>query len=138
MLNRILSVLAGIVVAFGLVAAIEALGHALFPPPPDLDFADPDAFAAYVASMPGVAIAMVLCAWVIGAFCGSLVGTLLGKPRRPLAAIIVTALVVAGAVVNMTMIPHPLWFMIAAVIAVPLAGVAAWKLLAPAGPAAAG
>ena len=39
--RSVIAIVVGAVVAFVLVAAIEAIGHSVYPPPPGLDFNNP-------------------------------------------------------------------------------------------------
>ena len=117
----VLGVVAGLVTAFVCVFAIEAVGHMVFPTPPDINLADPADVARLMEVMPPGAFAFVLAAWFVGALAGAGVANAVAK--RGLAGWIVALLVICGAVATMLMIPHPLW-MWGAGILLPL--VAAW------------
>jgi len=123
-----LAVIAGAIAAVLCVAAVESLGHALYAPPADLDIADPQAMAAYLQSMPAGAFLFVLLAWVIGTVVGGLVACMLARTRPQLFALVIGGLMLLGAFANFAMIPHPTWFMVAAVIAIPAAAVLAGRL----------
>jgi hypothetical protein len=74
-----------------------------------------------MAVMPTPAIAMVAAAWFVGALVGAFAADKIAG--RGLAGWIVALLVLAGGVVSMVMIPHPVW-MWAMGIALPL--IAGW------------
>ncbi len=117
----VLGVVAGIVVAFLCVFAVEYVGHGLYPPPAGLDASNPADQARLMDSMPAAAKAMVLAAWFVGALAGAWVANRIAG--RSLAGWIVALLVIAAGVATMVMIPHPAW-MWAGGILLPLAG--AW------------
>jgi hypothetical protein len=116
-----MGVVAGIVVAFLCVFAIEWVGHGLYPPPAGLDASNPADQARLMAAMPAAAKALVLAGWFVGALAGAWVANRIAG--RGLAGWIVALLVIAAGVATMLMIPHPAW-MWAGGIALPLAG--AW------------
>lgn len=120
-MKTVLGVVAGVVIAFLCIFAIEAVSHLLFPPPPGTDLTDPAQVARLMEVMPTAALVMVVVAWFAGALAGGWVANALAK--RALAGWIVALLVIAGGVATMVMIPHPPW-MWAAGIGLPLVG--AW------------
>lgn len=120
-MKLVLGVVAGVVVAFACVLAIEMLGHRLYPPPPGTDFTDPAQVARLMEIVPPAALAFVVGAWFVGALAGAWVANAVAK--RGLAGWIVALVVIAGGVYTMLTIPHPAW-MWAAGIALPL--IAAW------------
>ncbi|TXK62303.1 hypothetical protein [Alkalisalibacterium limincola] len=125
-LRYIAAVVAGIVVAGVVVFAVEAAGHAAFPPPEGLDFRDAAQMEAHLRSLPVAAFAFVMAAWALGALLGGIVAALIAPTRKVLMACIIGGFILAGAVTNLVMIPHPPWFAISA----PLLVVAATGLAA--------
>lgn len=122
----VLGVLAGLVVAFLCVFAVEWVGHSLYPPPAGLDLEDPADQARLMQAMPAAAKAMVLLGWFAGALAGAWTANRVADRsvgRRGVAGWIVALLVVAAGIATMLMIPHPAW-MWAGGILLPLAG--AW------------
>ncbi|GAB2652789.1 hypothetical protein [Arenimonas aestuarii] len=117
-LRYVLAFLAGAIVAGFVVAGLEALGHAVYPPPVGIDPGDIEQIKAAVAAMPVGALLFVLFAWVAGAYAGGLVAARLAPGRRGLLAAVVGALVLAAVVANLAMIPHPLWFAALGILAV--------------------
>ncbi|HEX9964452.1 MAG TPA: hypothetical protein VGB04_05655 [Allosphingosinicella sp.] len=117
----VMGVVAGIVVAFLCVFAVEFVAHGLYPPPAGLDAGDPAGQARLMEAIPAAAKAMVLAAWFIGALAGAWTANRIAG--RSLAGWIVALLVIAAGIATMAMIPHPAW-MWAGGIALPLLG--AW------------
>ncbi len=125
--KAILGIVAGLVVAFATVFAIDLAGHQIYPLPSDLNMHDPEAVGAFVQTMPPAALAVVVVAWFVGAFDGGIVAALIS--RRAWTVWPIAALVAAAGVVNVLMIPHPVALQIGAVVA-PLLGGFAASLLA--------
>ena len=118
MLKKIAAVVLGIVVAGGLVAVVESIGHTVYPVPPTVDFEDPVQLRNYVATLPPGAFLFVLTAWLAGTFGGGLVASYVSKEKPFFYATIVGAFVLVATVWNLIMIPHPLWVSITAVIGI--------------------
>jgi hypothetical protein len=119
----ILGIVAGIVVAFATVFAIDLVGHQIYPLPSDLNLRDPEAVGAFIQTMPRGALAMVVIAWFVGALDGGVAAAAIS--RRVWTVWPIAALVAAAGVVNVLMIPHPVLLQIGAVVAPLLGGLAA-------------
>jgi len=130
MIRNIAAAIIGLVIAFALIMAIEKVGHMIYPPPPDLDFSDPEAVRPYIATLPILALLFPMSAWMIATFSGSLVACVIGTVRPLAFAVVVGGLVLAGTIANLIVIPHPLWFSALSVIGIVAS---AWlaMLLAP-------
>lgn len=128
-LGTILALVAGAVVAVLVIAGCEQIGTLLHPPPPGLDMHDRAAMTAFIATLPWTAFAVVLVAWGLGVLSGGWVAGRLAPTGPALHALGITLLVAAGAVANMLMIPHPVWFWISALLVIAAAGHAARWLL---------
>ena len=124
LMKTILAVVAGVVVGGAIVFVSEAVGHSLFPPPADINLANPEDVKRLMASLPAGAFAMVLLGWLLGSLAGALVA--LRIARRPAAAWAVAVVFILATTANFFMIPHPAW-MIAAGLLIPLAS--AWLAL---------
>lgn len=121
MLRRILGLIAGIAVTAILVAVVESLGHLVYPPPEGIDLTDPESLKAYMSDAPIGALLSVLLAWAVGTMAGSGLAGVIAGEKECLLGTILGALFLIGGIVNMAMIPHPLWFWIAGVLVFPLA-----------------
>ena len=119
MLRTILGIFAGVVLAFVVLMGLEMAGHAVMPPPPGLDPADPEDLKQMVASASMAAKVWVVFAWFAAVVAGGWVARRLS--RKAWAGWVIAGLIVLGGVANIMMIPHPLWMQIAAV-AAPLLG----------------
>ena len=79
MVKKIAAAVLGIIVAGLIVAAIEALGHTVYPVPPDIDFKDPIQFGNYVQSLPIGAFLFVAGGWTSGTLGGGLLACFIAK-----------------------------------------------------------
>lgn len=126
-----LAVLLGAVVAGLLVLVIETVGHFVFPPPAGVDLKDPESLRTIMATLPLGALAFVLGGWAIGTFAGSWLAATLA-PRAPLVhGLVIGVLFLGMAIATMLLIPHPLWFWLAAIALFPTAAILG-AMLAPA------
>jgi hypothetical protein len=116
MLRNILAVLLGILVAGLSVAAIEALGHRVYPPPAGLDPGDPEAFAAAIREMPLPALLFVPLAWFLGTTAGAAVAANISHTKKLQSGLIVGVVMLAGGLGTLVLIPHPLWLSVLGVL----------------------
>jgi hypothetical protein len=111
MLRMLIALLGGIVLALVAVSGFDMLSHALYPPPEDLNFKDPAALAAYVASTPVGAKAIIAAGWFVAPFLGAFAAIAIARESMP--GWIVAAIFLAAATMNLMIIPHPQWMVIA-------------------------
>ena len=114
---------AGVIVAVALVWLVEKAGHAVYPPPPDLDFADADAMRGYIAKLPIGAFLFVGAAWFIGTLAGTVTACKIGDAQPRTYAVIIGGLMLLATAANLIMIPHPMWFSVLGIVGII---VAAW------------
>ena len=87
MLSKTLGFFAGFIATFAAISLVQALGHAVIPPPADLDVKDQAAFAEWLATAPAGSFLFVLASYFAGAFLGPFVATWLGGVLRELGEI---------------------------------------------------
>jgi hypothetical protein len=104
------SVLAGLVFAFVFVVAAEGFSSIYHPVPPGVDADDYLEICKHVARYPTWVLAVCAGIWAVGPFAGAWLATRLGTARHPIHGIIVGAILLALAGLNMTMLPYPSWF----------------------------
>lgn len=115
--KRILPVIVGLLVGWVVIFGLEAINHIVYPPPADLDFTDKAALTEFMQTLPAMAFVLLLISWMIGTFIAGMVGALLNREAWKNSAIIIGVILALGSIINMTMIPHPTWLIIAASIA---------------------
>ena len=114
-------IVAGVIAGGVIVFATEAVGHSLFPPPADINLADPEDVKRLMASLPAAAFAFVLVGWFLGSFAGAFVARKISQ--ADVAAWAVAVLFILFTAMNFVMIPHPPWMIVAGIV-IPLIG--AW------------
>ncbi|MDQ6801104.1 MAG: hypothetical protein M3041_09735 [Acidobacteriota bacterium] len=110
MWRRIGGVIAGIIVAVLVVEIAELAVHYLYPPPPGYNMRDMNDVKKFVATLPLLAMMLVLIGWAIGTVLGTFVASKIGRSRIP--AYVVGGLLLVGGIANAVMIPQPVWFSI--------------------------
>src|SRR5262245_7734622 len=136
MLRIIFGTLAGVAVAFVVLMAVDAVNHALYPPPKAVRVAAEkwdspalqQAVRDWLPQAPPMALILIPVAWVAGSFWGALVGTWISRCKSYIPATIVGGLILVGTIMNLRAIPHPTWIALAGLIGVPAAAAAAWRL----------
>ena len=116
--RSVVGVILGLVAAAVIIALLEAVGHAIYPPPPGIDLYDPEALKSIIDQLPLGAIVMVLVAWGAGTFVGGFTAGAIAGRAQVIHGMIVGGIEMACAVITMILIPHPVWFMIASVFVV--------------------
>ncbi|MET0272253.1 MAG: hypothetical protein ABW360_04630 [Phenylobacterium sp.] len=127
MLRLVLGTMAGVVLAMVAIVTLEAVGHQLFPVT-GVDPSDPQALDSLVSHMSLAAQAFVIFGWTAGAALGGTVANLIARRRWP--AIIVGGAIAASTVLNLLVLPHPLWMQAAGVLMPLLAGLAVARKVA--------
>lgn len=129
MLRLIFAFLAGAVAMSLTVAGVQAIGHQLWPLPPGIDPNRHDQMATIVEAMPVAAKAWVVLAYAIATAVAVLVATAIARARWKGLGIALGSLMVALCLINLLMLPHPLWMAIVTLaIPLPIAmAVARWR-----------
>lgn len=111
--KRILAVIIALASSFALIEIFERAGGHIFPHPP-VDMNDPKSISNMVAVMPVEAFLWILLGYAVSSFAGGLIASLISGRQKAQPALIVGAVLTAGGIMNLIMIPgHPLWFIIA-------------------------
>ena len=129
MLRLILAILSGVVLAFGVVfatdAVVKALSGGLAMPDPN----DAAAMRAYMDGLPAAALAAFAIGCGAAAGLGAAMAARFGG-RGAWPGWVVAALVLAATIANFVMIPHPTWLVITASALVAVVGWAAARAFA--------
>jgi hypothetical protein len=107
--RSVLAVLAGLIAGSVLIAAIEGVSSLIYPLPSGLDPNDYDALRRYVDELPVGAFLFVLAAWAVGSFAGGWIAARLAGRAALAHGLIVGVFFLAAGLVNLLMIPHPVW-----------------------------
>lgn len=123
-LQALAAVLAGLLVGFVLVIAVELFGSVAHPLPEDFD-GSTEQMCRHVERIPSWVLAAVIPAWAGTAFASTLTA---GKIGGLYSAAIVGLLILAALLLNISMLPYPMWFKIGNVLAVSIAILASCNL----------
>lgn len=111
-MKNALAIVAGLLAAFVVFAAIEGLSGIIHPPPPGLDLKNPEMMKEYISALPLSAKIMVLAAYLIGSLVAGMVVAKVSKSSDKKLPIIVGSILTVLAIINLSMIPSPIWFIV--------------------------
>ncbi len=115
MIRKIIALIVGLLAAMALVMAIEGIGVELYPLPDGIDTKDIDQMRKHVESLPPQALLIVLSAWIVATTGGGLLACIISKVKPLLFASLIGLATMSGSIYIMFQIPHPPWFMAAAI-----------------------
>ena len=133
-MRSLAAVVAGIVIALVVIAGVEAVGHAIFPPSSELDLARAEDQARMMEAIPPAAKAVVVLAWFLGSLAGACAAIAIA--RRVVPAWIVAVTIAGLGLWTTQMFPHPDWMLASAVVLPLVAVLVAKRLMAGRLPAA--
>lgn len=116
MSRKILAIIGGVIFAGLVVYAVQTLGHQVYPPPANLDTKNLEAMKAYTASLPMGALLFVLLSYVVGSFAGGWLAAKIARVAQMHVPLTVGGVQLFFGIINLLMIPHPLWFVVASVL----------------------
>jgi hypothetical protein len=116
-LRTLAAVVAGLIAAFVLVVAVEGFSAVVHPTPEGFD-GTAEEMCRHVERYPALVLAVVVAAWGLTAFVGAWVARTIGNRS---AVAIVGLLLLAAVVLNISMLPYPMWFKLANLLVVPIA-----------------
>jgi MFS family permease len=116
MVRSTLAVLLGLLVALATMLLLEYLGMSLFPLPPGVDL-DSEADLAQLVESAGIGKQLwVLTGWMLAAVAGGWVASRISHRHGTASALCVGALIVAGVLLNVALLPHPAWMTVLGVL----------------------
>lgn len=122
-LRSVGGIAAGLAVSIVLVVATEFFG-ALAHPFPEGFGGTPEEVRAHVERFPAWVLGVVVALWGLAAFAGVWTAGRLGGRA---CGVFVGLLLLAGVILNVSMLPYPVWFTVGALLAVPAASVGALR-----------
>jgi Na+-transporting methylmalonyl-CoA/oxaloacetate decarboxylase gamma subunit len=123
-LRTLAAVLAGLLVLFLLVVAVELFSAVVHPFPKDFG-GTTEEMCRHVERYPHWVLAVVVPAWAAAALVSTWTARKIGNLYS---SAIVGLLLVAALVFNISMLPYPAWFKIACLLAIPAAAFAGSRL----------
>src|SRR5262249_27936024 len=119
-LRTVAAVIAGLLVAFVLVFAVELLSNVVHPLPEDFG-GTMEEMCRHVEHYPNWILAIAVLLWGVTALVSTWIAQRIGNVYS---AVIVGLILLAALVLNISMLPYPIWFKIANVLVIPAASVA--------------
>jgi hypothetical protein len=121
------AVLTGVMASILVILAGDAITHSLYRPSRigDTNTSDP-----YVTNVPFYAMLIMLLIWISASFIGGLISARLNRAAWRRSAALTGTILLVVSVVNMVLIPHPLWMWAVSVILLIPAAVTGGRLAA--------
>ena len=110
MVRSIVAAVGGILAGGVFNMAVIFLSWAIYRPPAGADLSDPETMKAYIDSLPPGGFLLVLVAHAGGALVGGFVAALIAGRSALTFGAIVGGVFLIGGVINLFMIPRPVWF----------------------------
>ena len=110
MLRNVLAVLAGLVTGGAVNMGLLVLGMSLIPPPPGVDFNNPESLKANIHLFEPKHFVTPFLAHALGTFVGALAAWLLAVSNKAPLAWLIGAFFLCGGIAASFMIPAPKWF----------------------------
>lgn len=114
MLRRVLAVIAGVIGGSAVIWLLEMVGYMMFPGPEGMDTADPESMRLLMKEVPVAAFVVILFAYATGSFAGGWIAVAIGEKMRD--AMITGVVLLGFGIVNLMLVPHPLWFTLISVL----------------------
>lgn len=115
-MKNFLSVLAGVIAGFIVVFIGDATCEKLYPVPPGIDLSNKLVMLTYVSTIPIYVLVIMVLFWLFSSFVGGLLAARINRPQWKRSCLITGGILLAAAVLNMAMIPHPMWMLVTALI----------------------
>lgn len=116
-MKKIISTVAGVISGGIIVFIVEMMAHKIYPLPEGIDLSDEASMKLVMEYAPVGALLLVLLAWLLGAFVGGVVTSLLlSAELRQRQALTVGAIFLALDLSNLITFPHPWWMWVGAFI----------------------
>lgn len=117
MTRTVSGVAAGLALAVALMFLGELVARYLFPLPPDVGLSPaPDPKVLLTRASPVLLIALLLVHGIAAAAAGATAGVIAKEGPRPIH--LAVGLYLAAALVHVLVVPHPIWFVMAAAVVV--------------------
>jgi hypothetical protein len=115
-MRRVLAVIVGCMVAVLVLFVGEMLSSVLYPHPSNIDMNNAEELKKMMESAPPISLVLVLLSAFLGAFIGGIIATVLMKTSDKIATLLVGAVLTILGILNLVMVPHPIWFIIPALL----------------------
>lgn len=117
-------VVVGLIVAFFLLSVVEVVCAAVYPPPEGAE-KSMEVMCRYIESYPNWVLGVAVPMWAATAFVSTWIAQRIGSFY---AGVPVGLLLVAALILNVSMLPYPIWFKVACLLVIPIAVFAGIRL----------
>ena len=114
-MKKVFAIVTGVVAGFAIVFIGDATTHALSPVPNGLDYTNRDEMRAYIESIPMYVLVIMVVFWLASSFLGAMLAARIYRFEWKRTALITGGILMAAAILNLAMIPHPGWMWIAVI-----------------------
>ncbi|MCW3126895.1 MAG: hypothetical protein JWO03_2553 [Bacteroidetes bacterium] len=128
-LRRIMGVIAGIAVGGIIVEMGDSASRMMVHVPKDFDSQNTKAMADLVANMPVSCFLIMIAGYIVAAFSGGIIATLITGREQSRPAMLVGILLTIGGVINLTMFPHPVWFIVVSTLVYIPSAWSGWRVI---------
>ena len=112
-LRNLVSIIIGLFCGVLATFFIASSGRDFFSEYQDVpNITEPEAFAAFIETLPLGAFLLLLFAHSCGSIIAAFIATILSGHARPTTAMAIGIIMLAGGVINLIRIPHPIWYQI--------------------------
>lgn len=116
MVKKVIAVLLGVLTGIVVVTLGDLLSTWAFPTGETVDFNNPTAVEAYMNKLPFGALIIMAGSWLLSAFFGGLMSAYIYITKPGQVSVVTGVILLIGSIINLYMIPHPLWMTITAVL----------------------
>jgi Na+/alanine symporter len=131
MLKKVLAIITGVITGFVVVFIGDAVTGRLYPPTPGLNFTDKASLDAFVAGIPSYVLIIMIVFWLFSSFLGGMVAARINRTEWKSTCLITASILMAAALLNLILIPHPMWMWLAALLGYIPAGYLGGLLIRP-------
>jgi hypothetical protein len=109
-LKNVLAVFAGILIGSAVNMSIIMVGGSIVPPPTGVDVTNLESLKAAMPTMEPIQFLMPFLAHALGTLIGGIVASLIAPNQQNRVALIVGVVFLVGGILNVIMLPSPMWF----------------------------
>lgn len=109
-LQNVLAILAGIIIGASVNMGIIVISPSIIPPPDGVDVSSMESLVANIHLFEPEQFIMPFVAHTFGTFAGAFFTAAIAKSFRMGFALIIGSLFLIGGIMNVVMLPSPLWF----------------------------
>jgi len=130
-MKKVLAVVVGVVAGFAIVFIGDATSHSLSPLPKGLDYTNRDEMRVYIESIPISVLIIMVIFWLASSFLGAMLAARINRANWKRTALITGGILMAAAILNLAMLPHPGWMWVVALVGyIPAAFFGGWLVRA--------